>query len=156
MSKKSLFILFALLITLASCDRKGVFDNYVTIPDTGWNKDSMAVFRVKIKDIDKHYNLYVNIRNKGEYVNSNLYLFIDVKGVNGKNERDTLNCILADQSGKWRGSGWGNYYQLTQLYKKGIKFPEKGEYTFMLIHGMRPDVVEGIRDIGLRVERADY
>ena len=156
MVKGTFFILIAFLLTLASCDRNAVSDSYVTIPTTGWDKDSMAVFKVKIKDIDRHYNLFVNVRNEGDYENSNLYLFIDAMGPNGKTERDTVNCVLADQSGKWRGAGWGNYYQLTQLYKKGVKFPIKGDYTFRFIHGMRSDKISGIRDIGLRVEKADF
>ena len=156
MGKGVFFILFAILLTLASCDNKAVSDSYVTIPTTGWDKDSMAVFRVKIKDIGRHYNLFVNVRNEGDYENSNLYLFIDAIGPSGKVERDTVNCLLAEQSGKWRGAGWGNYYQLTQLYKKGVKFPEKGEYTFRFIHGMRADKISGIRDVGLRVEKADF
>lgn len=156
MVKRSIFILFITLLTLASCDRSGVYDNYITMPDAGWSKDSMAVFRVKIKDVDKHYNLEVNVRNQGNYENSNLWLFIDVIGPNGKTERDSIDCILADQSGKWKGTGWGNYYQLTIPFKRGVKFPEKGEYTFMFIHGMRADKVSGIRDIGLRVEKANF
>lgn len=156
MNKIIITLLFVTALLATACDSKGVFDSYATIPDKGWDKDSMAVFRVKIKDIDKHYHLSVNVRNEGDYQNQNLFLFIDVKGPNGKGERDTVNLILADQSGRWLGKGWGNYYQYSQLFKRGVKFPEKGEYTFMIIHGMRSDVIEGIRDIGLRVEKADF
>lgn len=153
---RSFIVLIITLLTLTSCDKSGLFDSYVTIPNNGWDKDSMAVYRFEIRDIQKSYNLLVNVRNDAEYENQNLYLFIDVTAPNGKTERDTLDCILADASGKWLGSGLANYYQTTHRYKSGVKFPEIGEYTVRYVHGMRADKIGGIRDIGLRVERANY
>jgi len=57
------FLSILLIATLASCDRKKVFEAYHKIDENGWNKDSVVVFNVTLTDTIKNNNLYVNIRN---------------------------------------------------------------------------------------------
>jgi gliding motility-associated lipoprotein GldH len=65
-----------LFMSIASCDRKKVFESYKELDEKGWNKDSIVVFNVPLADTIKNHNLYVNIRNKGTYAYSNIYLFM--------------------------------------------------------------------------------
>ncbi len=65
---------------------------------------------------------------------------------------DTLNFRLADDRGRWLGRGIGDLYFIRLPYKQDILFPYKGIYRFEIVQGMRTDL-EGIRDVGLRVER---
>jgi gliding motility-associated lipoprotein GldH len=145
-----------LLITLlaASCDKGRLVDAYVTVPDNGWNKDSLAFFVVDVPSIEQPMNIYLNVRNTPQYTSSNLWLFVDVVSPSGKYERDTVECILSDLHGKWIGKGWGSIYHVKRPYKMGIRFAEHGKYEFKLSHGMRSNDLKGIRDIGLRVEKA--
>jgi gliding motility-associated lipoprotein GldH len=148
------YFLFILLIaTLASCDRKKVFEAYHKIDEKGWNKDSVVVFNVTLTDTIKNNNLYVNIRNKGNYPYSNIYLFLSVGAPDGTLRTDTVEFTLADPSGKWRGSGIGGLYDNQIPYKSSVYFPHKGDYKFMIKHGMRDNVLQGIRDVGFRVEK---
>lgn len=146
-------ILFG-IITLTSCDHNVVFDQYVTIPDGGWNMDSMAVFKLDIENPDKAYNVIINIRNRSNYPNSNLWLFVDVTSPSGQNVQDKIDCILADDTGRWLGSGWGNLYHVKIPYQQNVKFAETGEYTFRIVQGMREEDLKGIHNIGLRLEEA--
>ncbi|MCG8582305.1 MAG: gliding motility lipoprotein GldH [Bacteroidales bacterium] len=155
---KSNNILGALLlaiIVLSSCDRNVVFDQYVTIPDGGWNIDSMAVFKVDIQTSEQPYNVLLNVRNYSNYPNSNLWLFIDVISPSGKAIQDKVDCVLADETGRWLGSGWGNLYHVQIPYQIGVKFAETGQYTFRIVQGMRDEDIKGIHNIGLRIEEAE-
>lgn len=143
-----------LILILAGCGHDVVFEDYVTIPENGWNKDSMATFNVSIIDVESFNDLFINIRNKSDYSNSNLWLFVDVTSPAGKTMRDTLNCYLADEHGKWLGSGWGDLFLVKYPYKRNVKFAEPGEYRFNIIQGMRYDELEGIHNIGLSVFRS--
>ncbi|MFY9154226.1 MAG: gliding motility lipoprotein GldH [Prolixibacteraceae bacterium] len=151
------FFIFALILIIvtgfASCDRKKVFESYYELNPKGWNKDSVVVFNVPLTDTTRNHSLFVNIRNKGTYPYSNLYLFLSVGAPDGSLVTDTVEFTLAEASGKWKGSGIGGLHDNQILYKTSVYFPRKGNYKFMIKQGMRDNVLEGIRDIGLRIER---
>ena len=73
-----LIFAIALITGLISCDRKKVFEAYHQIDKNGWNKDSVVVFKVHLTDTIRNNNLFVNIRNKGTYAYSNIYLFMTI------------------------------------------------------------------------------
>jgi gliding motility-associated lipoprotein GldH len=153
---KQIFIIslvLTLVTGLISCDRKKVFEAYHRIDKKGWNKDSIVVFTVHLTDTIKNNNLFVNIRNKGTYAYSNIYLFLSITSPDGAMRTDTVEFTLADPSGKWRGSGIGGLYDNQIPYKSSVYFPHKGDYKFMIKQGMRDNVLQGIRDVGLRVEK---
>ncbi len=138
---------------LFACDSKRVFEDYKQIAPGGWNKDSLKVFEFEAVDATQHHNLYINIRNKGNYPNSNIWLFLQIKSPSGEILTDTVEYILAEPNGKWRGSGIGDLFDNQFLYKQNVYFPETGTYQFSIQQGMRTEVLEGIHDIGLRIEK---
>lgn len=147
------FLVVALVVGVVSCDRKRVFEAYHKLDENGWNKDSVVVFNVPLTDTTKNNNLYLDIRNKGNYPYSNIYLFLTVDSPDGKSLTDTVEFILADASGRWKGSGIGGLHDSQILYKSSVYFPHKGNYTFKIKQGMRDNVLPGIRDVGLRIEK---
>lgn len=153
--KKAIFYITILLIVAAfvSCDRKRVFEAYKTLDEKGWNKDSIVVFNFPLTDTTRNHNLYVNIRNKGTYGYSNLWLFLSIGSPDGKTVTDTVEFSLAEPNGRWKGSGIGDLHDNQILYKKSVFFPKKGNYTFSIKQGMRDNVLQGVRDIGLRIEK---
>jgi gliding motility-associated lipoprotein GldH len=146
-------LILVLVLGIASCDRKRVFESYYELDQKGWNKDSVVVFKVNLTDTIRNNNLYVNIRNKGNYPYSNLWLFLSVASPDGKIITDTVEFTLAEPSGKWKGSGIGGLHDNQILYKSSVFFPHKGNYTFKIKQGMRDNVLQGIRDIGIRIEK---
>jgi len=151
----SYFLISFLLVGIVSCDRKRVFESYRELDKKGWNKDSVVVFTVPIVDTIKNQNLYVNIRNKGTYPYSNLWLFLTIGSPDGTARTDTVEFTLAEPSGRWKGSGIGGLHDNQILYKSSIYFPKKGKYKFEIKQGMRDNVLQGIRDIGFRIEKAN-
>jgi len=151
----SYFLILSLLAGLLSCDRKKVFESYRELDKNGWNKDSVVVFNVPLTDTIKNHNLFVNIRNKGTYPYSNLWLFLTVGSPDGKLKTDTVEFTLAEPSGRWKGSGIGGLHDNQILYKSSVFFPHKGKYRFQIKQGMRDNVLHGIRDVGIRIEKSN-
>jgi len=149
----SYFLIVILAIGIVSCDRKRVFESYRTLDKNGWNKDSIVTFNVTLTDTVKNDNIFVNIRNKGTYPYSNLWLFLTIGSPDGKTHTDTVEFSLAEPSGKWKGSGIGGLHDNQIIYKSSVYFPHKGNYKFQLKQGMRDNVLQGIRDIGIRIEK---
>ncbi len=144
------------LITMTACDANRVYEKNITIPDNIWNKDNVLTFDVDINDTISTHNIYVNIRNASHYQYSNLYLFINTTAPSGASIRDTFECILADESGKWLGSGLGDLWDNQIPFKGNVRFPLSGVYRFDMVQAMRGEKLPFIMDAGLRIEKTEY
>ncbi len=149
---KVILTIFVLTVFFA-CDRNLIFEKYQPIPENGWHKDSLVIFNIPVTDTLQNHNLYINVRNDIEYKYSNLWLFIEINQPGEIGIADTLELILADPKGKWMGEGFGGIKTRQVGYKSGVYFPVSGEYTINIQHGMRDELLEGITDIGFRVEK---
>ncbi|MDR1729430.1 MAG: gliding motility lipoprotein GldH [Prevotellaceae bacterium] len=148
---KAVGILLLLSFLLAACSSNVVFQDSKELPDYGWNKDSVVVFNYTATDTSGIYDIIIDIRNSGSYRYQNFWLFVNSVSPDLIEFKDTLECVLADNYGKWIGKGGGSLRELPVLYMQRIKFPKTGVYRFELIQGMREDTLVGIHDIGLRI-----
>jgi len=146
-------IFFSILAVFVSCDKNLVFEKNLPIPDDGWNKDSVLLFDIPITDTLQNHNFYINVRNDIKYKYSNLWLFIEIDRPGNISVTDTFEITLADPSGKWLGEGFGGVKNRQVIYKGNIYFPVSGEYKINIRHGMRENVLKGIDDIGIRLEK---
>ncbi len=147
------FLISGLIILLLySCGPTECYNHQVTIPDTGWHKDTVAVFNSEITELNKSCHLLVSVTNKETYSYSNIWFFIDAISPSGHIQRDTLECYLASDDGVWYGKSiGGDLIESIHPYKLNIRFPEKGLYKYYLIHGMRDTVLTGIQSVGLQI-----
>lgn len=148
-----IFLLLALGGLLASCDRSVVFEDHETIPASGWPSTEKVAFEASINDTTSLHNMYIDVRNTTDYGYSNLYLFLDIEFPDGTLLRDTLECTLAENSGEWTGKGFGKIRSNRFLFRTDVWFPVAGDYYFSIEQAMRTDVLEGISDIGLRIDK---
>ncbi|MBL0327924.1 MAG: gliding motility lipoprotein GldH [Bacteroidetes bacterium] len=149
----TLFLLSVML--LASCDGGRIFEKNQEMPQSGWAQSNKITFDVEIKDPATPAHFYVNVRNSEGYPYSNLFLFIKTVFPNGKFSNDTLECVLADEKGKWLGTGVGDIYDNQIPFKRNVRFPMAGTYRFEIEQGMRSETVPLIMDVGLRIEKAE-
>ena len=154
MKKVSILYLFAIL-TISSCDPNRVYEKNTKIPDGVWYQDNIVRFELLVEDTLSSHNLYVNVRNANLYPMRNLYLYITTTAPSGHAIRDTVDVILADDRGKWLGSGLGDIWDLQQMYKENVRFAQRGKYIFEYEQAMRTKRLPFILDVGLRVEKAD-
>lgn len=148
--------LLLIVIFLGSCDSKMAFEQNKPVPGAVWSADKKIIFETYISDTISPYNLYINIRNTGNFQFSNLYIFVDVFMPDGKIERDTIECILADAQGRWLGkSGSGSVWDNQILFNRKTRFPRSGKYVFRFEQAMRQKELEHIMEVGLRVEKEE-
>lgn len=152
MSRHPFIALLMIAAALASCDPHRVYEKNTKVPYGIWNRDNPVVFSVDIRDTVSTCNLYINVRNTGMYPMRNLYLFIKTTAPSGNSVVDTVDVLLAGEKGKWYGKGLGDIWDLSTLYKKGIRFAQEGTYTFSFEQAMRMENLPFILDVGLRIE----
>jgi gliding motility-associated lipoprotein GldH len=148
-------LIFAFCLLAFGCDRKRVFEENIDIPDYSWDVKNKLSFEVNIEDTTQLHNLYVNVRHASQFQSANLFMFITIKFPNGKMAKDTLECILADETGKWKGDGMGDIWDYPTLWKSNVKFPIPGKYIFEYEQANRTPQVQFVMDVGLRVEKAE-
>lgn len=146
---------FLILPMLAfACDSNRLYEQNIDFANETWHKDSVLQFDVEIVDSNAIYNVYLYNRINGQYKYSNMFFFITTNLPYNHTLSDTLECILAEPNGKWLGKGFGNIWSNKIPYRKNIKFPYAGNYTFYLEQGMRDDELKHVVSAGLRIERA--
>ena len=82
-------------------------------------------------------------------------LFIEMTSPSNKYLTDTVELELADNKGKWKGSGIGNIWLNRMPILENVKLLETGSYSVKIIQGMRHDTLMAISDVGIRVELAN-
>ena len=150
----TIFLMMCVLF-FTSCDSARIFEQNQEIPESGWAQSNVVKFDVDIKDPSTPANFYINVRNADGYPYGNVFLFIKTVFPNGKASKDTLECVLADDKGKWLGTGAGDLYDNQIPFKRNVRFPMAGIYHFEIEQGMRPESIPLIMDVGLRIEKAE-
>lgn len=149
---KILIKLTCLVFLTVSCVDTKVFEQNLVIDNASWAWDKTFRFEYLSNDTISAKNVYINLRHTNIYKYNNIFLFITTIAPNGKNLKDTAEFTIADNRGKWLGSGLGNVYDLRMSYKHNIRFAQQGKYIFYIQHGMREKKLKGIIDIGLRID----
>ena len=146
-------LLSALVITFVSCDSQRFYEENQRIEKGIWDSHNKVRFVVAINDTVSAYDFFLNIRNDADYPFSNLYFFIKTILPDGRIARDTVECRLADDFGKWLGSGMGSIKFNRFFFQQGVHLHQKGNYIFEFEQAMRVNELRGIRDVGLRIEK---
>lgn len=157
MPHKSLSAILLLLSVFAfsACQFNSVYNNVVPIDEDGWDKEKAPHFEVNISDTISLYDFSIIVHNTTDYRYSNLFVFLTTQFPNGNLSRDTIECVLADASGKWYGKGWGNVKETDILLKPNLRFPLSGQYNFYVQQAMRKDTLQGIQRIGIRLDKSE-
>lgn len=154
MRLKYFLILISISALLYSCNND-IYNQEVKIPENVWDMNNILKYDVEIPSDSTSYDVCVNVRHSQFYPSSNLWLFINVTTPNGAVQRDTLECVLAEETGKWLGSGMGDIYDIEIPYKKDVWFTSKGKFTFEIQHGMRLEKLPLIMSVGLVVKKSE-
>jgi len=152
MLRRFLFLGLLLVLLIPGCKQGIVYSHTESIDPEGWKSANFKSFEIMIEDTVNAHSIDLHLRNDGRYAYSNLFLFIRTYAPTGASIVDTIECRMADKSGKWLGRGIGGQYQQTIPYKKDVIFPFKGKYTIEVEHGMRANPLPEIKDLGLTIK----
>jgi len=147
-------LLSVMSLLLMACNNDVIYDKQKEISNAEWKIDDVKKFNVNIEDTIEYVDFYIIIRNTIDYQYSNLFLFLTTMTPNNEISHDTLQFLLANIDGKWLGDGSGNFRENVFLFQHGIKFSQKGTYSFEFTQAMRDSCLTGVSDIGIRIEKA--
>ena len=142
-------------VLFSSCDPNRIFDENRDIAGGQWHFKDHQVFGVDLKDSSQYCNIYINLRIQGDYQYNNIYMLFHLQNPEGKTETKRVEMILANEKGEWTGSSTGGLHSYQSLVYKGVKLGKPGTYRFELEQNMRTDVLAGVKNVGVRVEKGE-
>lgn len=140
------------LLIFSACNQQVLMDENLAVDDEGWDYRNRAGFEVLVEDTVSLHAFYLNVRQKESYRYNNLYIFLHTTFPNGTLTHDTIECVLAQPDGKWLGKSSGSYISNQILLNESLRFPLAGQYRFEIEQAMRDEKLQGIADIGIRIE----
>lgn len=149
-----LYLIIFYLIFFSACDQGRLLDENKNIEGDAWYYKNFIPFDLQIKDTTKFYNVMVNLRISADYKYSNIFMWVHFTSPLKKTDQRRIEIKLADEHGKWLGSGLGDIYDYQFPVLQKVKFPQSGFYRFELEQNMRDDTLMNVKSIGVRVEEA--
>lgn len=149
---KGIVLLFVASL-LNACDKQTAYHSFRPLPSEGWLREDTLFFDVKVTDSLTYYKLSLEVRNRSDYPYQNLPLSICYTTEHALPlPADTLQLILADKEGIWKGDGWGGLYQAA-FPAGSIRIGKPGTYRFKVAYVLPDESLRGINDIGIKLER---
>lgn len=140
---------FLLLLLFASCSRPAYVDQH-DLPVTGWHQDSALTFTVPVTDSAATYDVLLQLRTDNRYPYQNLWLFVSEQRDSTLLVCDTIECMLADDRGRWLGKG-NIHHDILLLYAAHHRFPRTGNYIYTIRQGMREELLPGVESIAVEL-----
>ncbi len=140
-------------LIIISCTSGDVYSDSAQIPGYSWHKNNELELEADIQDTISAFDINLIIRSNNNYPYRNMFLFITTSSPAGQSITDTVEYYLADEKGNWYGSGLGDINDLSVPFKTNVIFPQSGSYTFNIRQGMREVELEGVTDIGIRINK---
>ncbi len=128
------------------------YSHFETLSDQGWAYGDTVTFTPAKIEHEGLRRLAVAVRHNNDYEYSNLWLEITLSD-SLTVRRDTVNIILADRFGRWKGSGIGPSIQTQATVSPDMNIT--GESQVAVRHVMRVDTLRGIDQIGITVDNPD-
>lgn len=136
---------------LGGCGKSPLYERMDALPERVWETSNVFEYAVDVSDTVSSYDFYLNLRISADYPFSNIYMFVHTVFPDGNTVRDTVECILADPTGRWLGKGLGDILDNRILFKPRVRFPHSGTYRFHLEQGMRMEQLPEVYDVGITI-----
>ena len=139
-------------VLLSSCDMSMVYYHYDHTPVYGWEKNDTLRYDVDPIERAGEYYTELGLRTNGSYPFTTLYLIVEQTVLpSHRVTTDTIACQLTNKDGRPNGQGV-SYYQYTMPVGTQTLVP--GDSLHITIrHNMKRDILPGISDVGLMIER---
>lgn len=139
-------------MAVAACNRRMVYDRYVSTPISGWEKNDTLDFYVPPVDTGGVYQASIGLRTNDTYPFTAVTLIVEQRNVTQDITRtDTVHCQLADRRGNAAGKGISYHQYVFDVSNSSL---HTGDSLHIRIrHDMKREILPGISDVGYTLVR---
>ena len=141
-----------LLLVLSACNRKLVYDRYLSTPISGWEKNDTLSYDIRPVSGTDTYDMWLGLRTSEAYPFTAITLIVE-QHIYPKDTivNDTVNCKLTDRHGNASGTGV-NFHQY-RFPVTELQLQDGDSIHIRVRHDMKREILTGIRDIGISLRR---
>jgi gliding motility-associated lipoprotein GldH len=148
-----IFLLFTISLFSVSCDHGPIYEKYLKMKNSTWDRFDPKLFEIPIEDPAKNINIEFVVRITAKLAYDEIPFYIILTTPAGE-ERIREIKIPVRENGKMIGELKGNVYETRIELWKEINIAEKG-ICKLSIENMIPKIqTEGIDEIGIVVTRS--
>jgi gliding motility-associated lipoprotein GldH len=156
MKKNNRLSLLAFALTIAclstACKKENIlFEKEYPCQNATWQHADTLDFAFDIADTMALYDIVLTIKHRTDYANQNIYTQIFTKFPTGERTKQLLNVDLADNMGKWNGTGSGKSRTYDVDIQQNAFFNQAGKHVITLEQFMRTEALAGIESMALRL-----
>jgi gliding motility-associated lipoprotein GldH len=158
MKNKVIFFFVMPMMVFVGCQNSIVWQQTKDIAGEGWHKDSIVSLTFPPQPQEKKYDIFFLIRNDNNYPYANLFLIAEIKHKD-KSFIDTLEYEMADEKGRWLGSGIWDLKESKLVFKKQYRVDKKTPLNIKLQQAVRKtgqvdgdSILPGIKTVGIIIE----
>lgn len=153
-------VVYFVLIGLVSsffwaCEPLGVFEQQSFFPQAAWPAKTQPRFQFKVTDTAARYQLFAIVRHNDFYRYNNIWLRFTTQAPGDSLRQQLISLRLADNQKGWLGTGMDDVYEhRVRLSPQPLKL-KAGTYAFQLEQMMREEPLQGILQVGIRLEKQE-
>ena len=154
MRKLFIYTLYCVCIVMGftSCDTNTPYYHYAHTPIDGWEKNDTLRYEVQPLKKGGEHQITVALRLNGAYPFRKLYLIMQQDIFPRlQSKTDTICFDVTSKEGRFTGNGI-SYYQYTVPVCRE-HYMDKDSIHITIRHAMKRDILPGISDIGVKLER---
>lgn len=146
-------LLFTLLLSISGCEGIQKSDNsyqyFEMIDEEGWSSDKELFFSSSELKSDKQYNVILTLRLDRDIS----YKSIPI-GITYETPMRELSTHVVQVPIKraMNGNGGFNFFEQSIVIEEGAQYPLEGVYSYSLRHLSTDSIVDGIVEVGLKIE----
>lgn len=146
-----LYYIVAVLL-LTACNKRTEYFHYESTPEGGWERNEHLSFTIDDISTDGTYEETLGLRTSGNYPYRNVQLIVtqSISPI-GKTFSDTVSCMLIDERGITLGDGVTHYQYTFPI--RHLTLSAGQSVAVSIRHDMMREVLPGITDVGIRLER---
>lgn len=137
------------LILLNGCTTPPANDasQYIAIDGAGWRYGTPVTFTPTFRDSVATGHIVAAVTHSSDYPYTTLVLEITGTDARGQNFCDTARFAIADEFGRWNGSGIGPDFQVTDTIRHPVTLTAGS--PIKVRHVMQTDTLQGVENVGL-------
>ncbi|MDD5619706.1 MAG: gliding motility lipoprotein GldH [Proteiniphilum sp.] len=145
------------LLPVLSCTGDELYFRYQQIDKGNWYRDSTLLFPVDSLSLASSQPVYLSleITTSNGYPYRDLWLLVEQNLTDTLFLADTLRVVVADESGRRKGSSAGGLYQLTHPWQQLLPVDLNQGYVIRIRHMMLDDPLPGIERAGVKIVAGD-
>lgn len=150
----NLAVLFTLTLSFISCTKGPVFENYVKMKNTTWDRFDIKEFTVPIAEAAKSYDIQVVVRCTEKFQYDNLPFYVILTTPAGE-ERMREVTVTVKENGKLVIDPETSKVESRLILWKNISMADVGKCKITLENMIPKIQTEGIDEIGIVVTEVE-